>query len=195
MRVGYARVSSRSQSLAIQEARLLEAGCDPEHLYREKRSGTTTARPELQRLLDYVRQGDVVLVTRLDRLARSTFDLCTLVDTLHTKQVELIVLDQQIDTSTPGGRLTFHVFAAVAQFETEIRAERQAEGIAAALHRGVQFGQKPHLTPVQVAHLQQMRQDGLLIRQIMERFGLSRASVYRYLTQGRAATAAAEAAD
>jgi DNA invertase Pin-like site-specific DNA recombinase len=195
MRVGYARVSSRSQSLAIQEARLLEAGCDPEHLYREKRSGTTTARPELQRLLDYVRQGDVVLVTRLDRLARSTFDLCTLVDTLHTKQVELIVLDQQIDTSTPGGRLTFHVFAAVAQFETEIRAERQAEGIAAALHRGVQFGQKPHLTPVQVAHLQQMRQDGLLIRQIMERFGLSRASVYRYLAQGRAATAAAEAAD
>jgi DNA invertase Pin-like site-specific DNA recombinase len=195
MRVGYARVSSRSQSLAIQEARLLEAGCDPEHLYREKRSGTTTARPELQRLLDYVRQGDVVLVTRLDRLARSTFDLCTLVDTLHTKQVELIVLDQQIDTSTPGGRLTFHVFAAVAQFETEIRAERQAEGIAAALHRGVQFGQKPHLTPVQVAHLQQMRQDGLLIRQIMERFRLSRASVYRYLAQGRAATAAAEAAD
>jgi DNA invertase Pin-like site-specific DNA recombinase len=195
MRVGYARVSSRSQSLAIQEARLLEAGCDPEHLYREKRSRTTTARPELQRLLDYVRQGDVVLVTRLDRLARSTFDLCTLVDTLHTKQVELIVLDQQIDTSTPGGRLTFHVFAAVAQFETEIRAERQAEGIAAALHRGVRFGHKPHLSPVQVAHLQQMRQDGLLIRQIMERFRLSRASVYRYLAQGRAATAAAEAAD
>ena len=195
MKVGYARVSSRSQSLAIQEARLLEAGCDPEHLYREKRSGTTTARPELQRLLEYGRQEDVVLVTRLDRLARSTFDLCTIVDTLHTKQVELIVLDQQIDTSTPGGRLTFHVFAAVAQFETEIRAERQAEGIAAALHRGVQFGQKPHLTPVQVAHLQQMRQDGLLIRQIMERFRLSRASVYRYLAQGRAATAAAEAAD
>jgi DNA invertase Pin-like site-specific DNA recombinase len=195
MKVGYARVSSRSQSLAIQEARLLEAGCDPEHLYREKRSGTTTARPELQRLLEYVRKEDVVLVTRLDRLARSTFDLCTIVDTLHTKQVELIVLDQQIDTSTPGGRLTFHVFAAVAQFETEIRAERQAEGIAAALHRGVRFGHKPHLSPVQVAHLQQMRQDGLLIRQIMERFRLSRASVYRYLAQGRAATAAAEAAD
>ena len=147
MRVGYARVSSRSQSLAIQAARLLEAGCDPEHLYREKRSGTTTARPALQRLLEYVRKDDVVLVTRLDRLARSTFDLCKIVDTLHTKQVELIVLDQQIDTSTPGGRLTFHVFAAVAQFETEIRAERQAEGIAAALHRGVRFGHKPHLTP------------------------------------------------
>ena len=195
MKVGYARVSSRSQSLAIQEARLLDAGCDPEHLYREKRSGTTTARPELQRLLEYVRKEDVVLVTRLDRLARSTFDLCTIVDTLHTKQVELIVLDQQIDTSTPGGRLTFHVFAAVAQFETEIRAERQAEGIAAALHRGVRFGHKPHLSLVQVAHLQQMRQDGLLIRQIMERFGLSRASVYRYLAQGRAAPDAAAAAD
>ena len=195
MRVGYARVSSRSQSLAIQEARLLEAGCDPEHLYREKRSGTTTARPELQRLLEYVRKEDVVLVTRLDRLARSTLDLRKIVEVLNRKQVQLVVLDQNIDTSTPGGRLTFHVFAAVAQFETEIRAERQAEGIAAALHRGVRFGHKPHLSPVQVAHLQQMRQDGLLIRQIMERFRLSRASVYRYLAQGRAATAAAEAAD
>ena len=173
MRVGYARVSSRSQSLAIQEARLLEAGCDPEHLYWEKRLGTTIARPELHRLLDYVRKGDVVRVTRLDRLARSTFDLCKIVDTLRKKQVELIVLDQQLDTSTPGGRLTFHVFAAVAQFETEIRAERQAEGIAAALHRGVRFGQKPQLSPVQVTHLRQMRQDGLLIRQLMERFGLS----------------------
>jgi DNA invertase Pin-like site-specific DNA recombinase len=87
------------------------------------------------------------------------------------------LLDQHIDTSTPGGRLTFHVFAAVAQFETEIRAERQAEGIAAALQRGVRFGQKPHLSPVQGAHLRQMRQDGLLIRQLMERFGLSRANL------------------
>jgi DNA invertase Pin-like site-specific DNA recombinase len=195
MKVGYARVSSRSQSLAIQEARLLEAGCDPEHLYREKRSGTTTARPELHRLLDYVREKDVVLVTRLDRLARSTFDLCTIIDTLNKAQVELVVLDQHIDTSTPGGRLTFHVFAAVAQFETEIRAERQAEGIAAALQRGVRFGQKPHLSPVQGAHLRQMRQDGLLIRQLMERFGLSRASVYRYLAQGDVSADGAEAAD
>jgi DNA invertase Pin-like site-specific DNA recombinase len=136
----------------------------------------------------------VVLVTRLDRLARSTFDLCTIVDTLSKKQVELVVLDQQIDTSTPGGRLTFHVFAAVAQFETEIRAERQAEGIAAALHRGVRFGQKPHLTPVQVAQLRQGRRDGLLIRQLMQRYGLSRASVYRSLGQAQSDTEA-EAAD
>ena len=192
MRTGYARVSSRSQSLAIQEARLLAAGCEPEHLYREKRSGTTTARPELRRLLDYVRKEDVVLVTRLDRLARSTLDLCKIVETLSTKQVELVVLDQHLDTSTPGGRLTFHIFAAVAQFETEIRAERQAEGIAAALHRGVHFGQKPHLTPVQVAHLRQGRRDGLLIRQLMQQYGLSRATIYRYLGQEQSE---AEAAD
>jgi DNA invertase Pin-like site-specific DNA recombinase len=194
MRVGYARVSSRGQSLAIQESRLLEAGCDPEHLYREKRSGTTTARPALHQLLDYVRQGDVVLVTKLDRLARSTLDLCTIVRQLEQKQVELVVLDQHLDTSTPGGRLTFHIFAAVAQFETEIRAERQAEGIAAAQRRGVQFGHKHHLTPVQVTQLRQARQDGVLIRQLMQRYGLSKASVYRYLTQDQA-HADAEAAD
>ncbi len=191
---GYARVSSRGQSLAIQEARLLEVGCDPEHLCREKRSGTTTAQPELQRLLDYVRQGDVVLVTQLDRLARSTLDLCTIVRQLEQKQVELVVLDQHLDTSTPGGRLTFHIFAAVAQFETEIRAERRAEGIAAAKRRGVQFGHKHHLTPVQIAQLRQARKDGLLIRQLMQRYGLSKASVYRYLAQDQAEMDA-EAAD
>jgi DNA invertase Pin-like site-specific DNA recombinase len=135
----------------------------------------------------------VVLVTRLDRLARSTLDLRKIVEVLNRKQVQLVVLDQNIDTSTPGGRLTFHIFAAVAQFETEIRAERQAEGIAAALHRGVHFGQKPHLNPVQVAQLHQGRKDGLLIRQLMQRYGLSRASVYRYLVQSP--TEDAEAAD
>jgi DNA invertase Pin-like site-specific DNA recombinase len=127
-------------------------------------------------------------------LARSTLDLCTIVRQLEQKQVELVVLDQHLDTSTPGGRLTFHIFAAVAQFETEIRAERQAEGIAAAQRRGVQFGHKHHLTPVQVTQLRQARQDGVLIRQLMQRYGLSKASVYRYLTQDQA-HADAEAAD
>jgi DNA invertase Pin-like site-specific DNA recombinase len=172
---------------------LLEAGCDPEHLYREKRSGTTAARPELQRLLDYVRQGDVVLVAKLDRLVRSMLDLCTIVRQLEQKQVELVVLDQHLDTSTPDGRLTFHIFAAVAQFEIEIRAERQAEGIAAARQLGVRFVHKHHLTPVQVAQLRQARKNGLLSRQLMERYKLSKASVYRYLAQGEA-EAEAEAA-
>jgi DNA invertase Pin-like site-specific DNA recombinase len=173
----------------VQAERLLAAGCNPEHLYLEKRSGTTTARPELQRLLHFVRKEDVVLVTKLDRLARSTLDLCTIVRQLEKKQVELVVLDQHLDTSTPGGRLTFHIFAAVAQFETEIRAERQAEGIAAAQRRGVRFGHPHRLTPVQVAQLRQARKDGQLIGQLMERYGLSKASVYRYLAQGQDASA------
>lgn len=97
--------------------------------------------------------------------------------------MELVVLDQHLDTSTLGGRLTFHIFAAVTQFETEIRAERQAEGIAAAKRRGVQFGHKHHLTPVQIAQLRQARQHGVLIQQLMERYRLSKASVYRYLAQ------------
>jgi DNA invertase Pin-like site-specific DNA recombinase len=189
MRCGYGRVSSRGQSLALQEERLRAAGCDPEHLYLEKRSGTTTGRPALQQLLTYVRKGDVVLVTRLDRLARSTLDLCTIVRQLEQKEVELVVLDQRLDTSTPSGRLTFHIFAAVAQFETEIRAERQAEGIAAAKRRGVPFGHTHRLTPVQVAQLRQARTDGQLIRQLMARFGLSKASVYRYLAQSEESSA------
>jgi DNA invertase Pin-like site-specific DNA recombinase len=194
MRVGYARVSSRGQSLDIQVERLLAAGCDPAHVYCEKRSGTTTARPQLQRLLDYVRQGDVVVVTKLDRLARSTLDLCTIIKALNKDEVELVVLDQAIDTSTPGGRLTFHIFAAVAQFETEIRAERQAEGIIAAQRRGVQFGHKHTLRPPQVLQLRQARAEGVRIRDLMTRYGLSKASVYRYLAQAKQAASDLEAA-
>jgi DNA invertase Pin-like site-specific DNA recombinase len=188
--VGYARVSSVGQSLAVQLEKLQAAGCDP--IFEEKVSGLRDTRPELRACLRDVRKGDVLMVSRLDRLARSTLHLCQIAAELERNGVALKVLDQHIDTSDATGRLLFNMLGAIGQFETEIRAERQMEGIRKAQSRGIRFGRRYRLTPVQVAQLRQARQDGLLIRQLMQRYGLSKASVYRYLAQDQTD---AEAAD
>lgn len=175
--VGYARVSSVGQSLDVQRAKL--AGCD--RLFEETRSGTTDARPQLKACLDWLREDDTLVVTLLDRLARSTLHLCQIAETLREKGVALRVLDQSIDTSDATGRLLFNMLGAIGQFEAELRAERQMDGIARARARGVAFGRKKRLAPQQIAELRQARADGALIRELMARHGLSKASVYRYL--------------
>ena len=119
--------------------------------------------------------------TRLDRLARSLHQLCTIAKDFEHRGVHLIVLDQQLDTSTPSGELHFHMLGAIAQFEHRLRQERQLEGIAAAKQRGVQFGRQKRLTPAQVVTLQQDRTQGVLIRDLMARYGLKKAAIYRYL--------------
>jgi DNA invertase Pin-like site-specific DNA recombinase len=136
-RVGYARVSSVGQSLEVQLDKLAHCACDK--TYQEKKSGSGDGgkRPGLEACLEYVREGDTLLVTRLDRLARSTLHLCQIAAELQRKGVELQVLDQQIDTATSTGRLLFHMLGAIAQFETEIRAERQRDGIEHAKARSV----------------------------------------------------------
>jgi DNA invertase Pin-like site-specific DNA recombinase len=175
--IGYARVSSVGQSLDVQRDKL--NGCDK--LFEEKRSGTSDKRPRLQACLEYVREGDVLVVTRLDRLARSTLHLCQIADELKRKQVNLQVLDQNIDTGDATGRLLFNMLGAIAQFETEIRAERQIDGINKARERGVAFGRKKSLSDDQVAQLRQRREGGDKIAALMRDYGLSKASVYRYL--------------
>ena len=130
----------------------------------------------------YVREGDTLIVTRLDRLARSTLHLCQLAAELENSGVHLKVLDQQIDTSHATGRLLFHMLAAIAQFENELRAERQMDGILQAKARGTRFGRQPSLTNEQVAQLRQRRQDGTLIKTLMAEFSISKATVYRYLS-------------
>ena len=177
--VGYARVSSVGQSLDTQRARLTD--CDK--LFEETRSGTTDARPQLRECLGYLREGDTLVVTRLDRLARSTLHLCQIAERLREKDVALRVLDQAIDTSDATGRLLFNMLGAIGQFETELRAERQADGIARAKANGVAFGRKKRLTPAQVRELRTARAGGALIRELMARHGLSKATVYRYLTE------------
>jgi DNA invertase Pin-like site-specific DNA recombinase len=178
--VGYARVSSLGQSLQVQLERLEAAGC--ERVYQEKRSGLDGDRRELKRAVDYLREGDTLVITKLDRLARSTLHLCQLVEALSGKGVGLRVLDQSIDTSTPTGKLLFHVLASIAEFETSIRRERQMEGIEKAKERGVYIGRQPTLTEEQAVEMRRKRhQDNVPIKGLMAEYGLSKASVYRYL--------------
>jgi DNA invertase Pin-like site-specific DNA recombinase len=176
--VGYARVSSVGQSLDVQ----LEKLKDCKKIFQEKKSGTTAGkRSQLEACLEYVREEDTLVVTRLDRLARSTLHLCQIADELKRKGVELQVIDQNINTADATGRLLFNMLGAIAQFETEIRAERQIDGITKAKKKGVRFGAKRKLTAEQIKEFQQKRADGVLIKTLMKDYNLSKASVYRYL--------------
>ena len=179
--VGYARVSSVGQSLEVQLDKLKSCS----KVYQEKRSGVLHQRPQLQACLEYVREGDMLVVTRLDRLARSTLHLCQIAEELERKQVNLQVLDQNIDTSSATGRLLFNMLGAIGQFETELRAERQIEGIEKAKKKGVRFGRRKTLSQQQIKELQERRQQGELIKDLMRDFQLSKASIYRYLASTR----------
>jgi DNA invertase Pin-like site-specific DNA recombinase len=141
--VGYARVSSVGQSLDIQLEKL--KGCDK--VFKEKRSGVDTGRPALKQCLEFLRDGDTLLVTKIDRLARSTSDLYRIVSELTEKGVSFKVLDDpSIDTTSRTGKLVMGILALIAEFENDIRRERQMDGIAKAKDRGVKFGRKRELT-------------------------------------------------
>ena len=178
--VGYARVSSLGQSLDVQLDKLKAAGCD--EIFQEKKSGVDTNRPELKQCLKYLRKGDTLLITRIDRLARSTTDLHRIVSDLTKSGVAFKVTDQDnIDTTTGSGKLMFAVLAAIAEFENDIRSERQMDGIQKAKEKGVKFGRKTLITDEVKSQVQLMRSEGKLVREIMEGVGLSKASVYRAL--------------
>ena len=177
--VGYARVSSVGQSIDVQLTKL--KNCDK--IFQEKQSGSDNKRPRLKACIEYVRDGDTLVITRLDRLARSTLHLCQLADQLEQKGVHLQVLDQSIHTGDATGRLLFNMLGAIAQFETEIRFERQMDGIQNAKTRGVSFGRTKRLTPQQCTELCRQRQQGVLIKTLMKDFNLSKSSVYRYLVE------------
>jgi DNA invertase Pin-like site-specific DNA recombinase len=177
--IGYARVSSVGQSLDIQLEKL--AHCDK--IFQEKKSGTSNKRPNLQVCLDYIREGDTLVVTRLDRLARSTLHLCQIAAELQEKRVNLKVIDQNINTSDATGRLLFNMLSAIAQFETELRAERQVDGIQKAKKHGVKFGRRKKLTVQRVNEMKQRRKQGVLIKTLMKDYDLSKSTVYRYLNE------------
>jgi DNA invertase Pin-like site-specific DNA recombinase len=177
--VGYARVSSLGQDLAVQLDKL--SGCDK--IFKEKRSGVDVGRPELKACLEYLRQGDTLLVTKLDRLARSTADLYRMVSQLTERGIAFKVLDDpSIDTTSRTGKLVMGVLALIAEFENDIRRERQQDGINKALERGVRFGRKPLLTGKVVATVKGLRADGATVPEIMRRTRLSKASIYRALS-------------
>lgn len=179
--IGYARVSSSGQSLEIQLEKLKNC----EKIYQEKASGLDSKRTQLQACLEYVRAGDTLVVSRLDRLARSTLHLCQIANELDRKGVNLKVIDQSIDTSDATGRLLFNMLGAIAQFETEIRSERQMDGINKAKQAGINFGRRKALTLQQVSELRTKRENHVLIKDLMKEYSLSEASVYRYLNAKR----------
>ena len=179
--VGYARVSTVGQSLDVQLDKLRSYGCT--RVFSEKRSGRQAeGRPELQACLQFVRDGDTLVISRLDRMARSVLDLAKMADLLRQKGVVLKVLDQSIDTGTPEGKLMFALLASFAEFENDIRAERQADGIAKAKEKGVAFGRKRALTPVQCERIRTLREEEKFsVSQLAQRFSVGAATVYRAL--------------
>src|SRR5680860_1567787 len=186
--VGYARVSSTGQDLTVQLEKLEAAGC--EKIFKEKRSGVDAGRPELKRCLDYLRERDTLLVTKIDRLARSTSDLYRIVSTLADKGVAFKVLDDpSIDTSSRTGKLIMGILALIAEFENDIRRERQMDGIKKARERGIRFGRKPLLIPVTIQQVRKLRKAGKTVPEIMHQMALSKASVYRALGADKAARA------
>jgi DNA invertase Pin-like site-specific DNA recombinase len=178
--VGYARVSSSGQDLAVQVERLEGAACDK--IFKERRSGVDSGRPELKRCLEYLREGDTLVVTKIDRLARSTSDLYRIVSLLAEKDVAFKVVDDPtIDTTSRTGKLVMGILALIAEFENDIRRERQMDGIAKAKDRGVRFGRKLQLTPERVKEIRALREAGTTVPDIIRQTSLSKASVYRAL--------------
>ena len=175
--IGYARVSTTDQDLSIQEAALKAAGCQV--IRAEKRSGTTTeGREALRTVLEFLHAGDILMVTRIDRLARSIGDLQDIVRTLKAKGASLRATEQPIDTSTAAGKCFLDMLGVFAEFETNLRRERQLEGIAKAKVAGVYKGRKPSIDQAQVERL---KAEGLGATEIAKRLNIGRASVYRVL--------------
>ncbi|MGQ2943707.1 MAG: recombinase family protein [Blastomonas fulva] len=176
MIVGYARVSSSGQNLEVQHDQLAAAGCDK--VFSEKRSGRTTdGRDALADAIDFVRDGDILTVTRLDRLARSVIDLHKIVIQLAAKGCGLRILQQSgIDTTTSTGKLTLSILGAVAEFEADIRKERQRDGIDRAKANGVYRGRKPS---IDTNRIETLMAAGMNPAAIAREMGIGRASVYR----------------
>ena len=184
MLVGYARVSTRDQDLALQFDALKAAGC--ERIFTEKASGAQRERPQLQAALDYMRAGDTLVVWKLDRLARSLKQLIETVEALGGRGVGLRSLTEAIDTTTSGGRLVFHIFASLAEFERGIIRERTMAGLEAARARGRRGGRPPALTDKDlVAARAMLRDPEITVAEVARRLGVVPSTLYRHLPRAR----------
>ncbi|WAP70363.1 recombinase family protein [Jiella pelagia] len=177
-KIGYARVSTTDQDCSLQEAALLKAGC--EVIRSEKRSGISTkGRDELETVLSFLRPGDTLVVTKIDRLARSLGDLMGIVERLQAKGVALQATDQNVDTSNAAGKAFLQMLGVFAEFETNLRKERQLEGIAKAKVAGIYKGRKPS---IDAAKVREMQAEGIGATAIAKALGIGRASVYRMIS-------------
>ena len=177
MIIGYARVSTDEQNLDAQTDALKEVGA--ERIYADTMSGTKRSRPKLDAMLDQLREGDVVVVTKYDRLARSLRDLLDIIEAIKERGAGFRSLAENIDATTPAGQLIFHVFASVAQFERERISERTREGLEAAKRRGRVGGRPPALSDEQKAEVRRLRAEGRTVSEIATLFKVSKATVKR----------------
>lgn len=182
MKIGYARVSTKDQNLDLQKDALQKAGC--EMIFEEKMSGKTADRCQLVEMIGQLRQGDIVIIWKLDRLGRSLRDLVKLVSDIQAKGAGLKSLNDSIDTTTPQGKLTFHLFAALAEFERDIISERTKAGLAAARARGRKGGRPKGLSKKakdKAMIAESLYRQGKPIREICEYLTIAKSTLYSYL--------------
>lgn len=178
MLIGYARVSTDDQHLDNQRTVLTSVGC--QRIYEEKISGTKRERPELTRLLDHLRENDVLITTRLDRLARSTRDLLEIAEILNTRGVGLRSLAEPwVDTTSPSGKMVLTVFAGIAEFERSLIIDRTRTGRLAAQKKGVRFGRPPKLSTEQIAMGKRLIAEGTSVREAAHLLNCHHATLYR----------------
>lgn len=182
MKIGYVRVSTEEQNTARQEALMNELGVD--EVYIDKMSGKNTDRPQLKKMLEYVRRGDTVIVESISRFARNTKDLLELIEVLSSKEVEFVSKKEAIDTSTPTGKFMITIFGAVSELEREYILQRQSEGIAIAKQNGKYKGRKPKDLPVNFdLVINQWRNKEINAVQAMKKLGMSKSGFYRTVKQ------------
>lgn len=179
MLVGYARVSTADQSLHLQRDALKKAGC--KRIFTDVASGANAERPGLAKAIEFVRRGDTIVVWKLDRLGRSLAHLIESVRSLHARKVGFRSLQESLDTRTSGGKLVFHVFGALAEFERDIIRERTNAGLAAARARGRKGGRPRVLDEEKTALARTLHKEGTATAVICATLGISRSSLYRYL--------------
>lgn len=179
MLIAYSRVSTQEQNEGLQIDALRAAGC--ERFFNEKASGGDRSRPELAKLLAFAQKGDVIVVWRLDRLARSVQHLCNIIEDLERREIGLRSLTEEINTKSPSGKLIFHIFAALAEFERSLIRERVNAGIAAAKARGVKFG-RPSVISMEILDTARIRiANDESVRDIATDLGVSKTALYEAL--------------
>ncbi len=192
MLIGYARVSTHNQNLDLQLDALRKAGCDARYIYTDTISGAKTERKGLEEALDHLRAGDTLVVWRLDRLGRTLKQLIELINDLNSREVGFRSLQENIDTTTSGGKLVFHIFGSLAEFEREVIRERTRAGLQAARARGRLGGRPKALNPKQVALARSLYDSHEhSIQDICETLGVSRGTLYKYVKKERSAVSPA----
>lgn len=183
MKVGYVRVSTQGQNTARQEVLMQELGVD--RVFIDRQSGKDTSRPELKKMMDFVREGDVVIVESISRFARCTKDLLDLVEQLAAKNVDFVSKKESLDTSTPSGRFVLTIFGAVAQLEREYLLQRQKEGIAIAKQEGKYKGRKPLVRPNLESVVTAWENGEITAAEAVRQLDMSRSTFYRIVRKSK----------